>query len=389
MVRIVLAGIGGYGDNYIAELLENCPENVELTGICDPFAAASPRFSCINEKQIPVYASLDEYFNSPREKGRKTDLTVISSPIHTHYDFMKCALVHGSNVLCEKPPCTVLDQFSDLEEMERKTGLFIGVGFQQCYDPQVQELKKDIAAGVYGKPKLLKTLRLMRRGKKYYSRNSWAGRIGSGTRLVLDSPLNNACAHEFENMLFVLGSKPDTTAEIKNVTARLYRANSGIENYDAVALQAQAVCVCSGISVDVPLYYYAAHCIEEEKTGPFSRYEFEKAVIEYKGGFYASDMSGKMIKDYRTIPAGGKLQKLYDCITCIENGTQPVCRLYTCFAHMTAVHMAQAFPVQQVPEANLACFTKDDDSFCAVKDLSRIFTDCYTSARLPGDGEII
>ncbi len=390
MFRIMLAGIGGYGDNYLAELLDHPAGNICLSGICDPFAAKSPRYAQIQAENIPVYASPDEYFAEQKKSGLETGLTVIASPIHTHYGFMKSALIHGSSVLCEKPPCTVLGQFGELEALEKGTGLFIGVGFQQCYARNIQEMKKDIASGLFGKPVMLKSLRLMRRGKSYYTRNSWAGKIGSGDRLVLDSPLNNACAHEFQNMLFVLGSQPDSAADVENVTAKLYRANPDIENYDAVALRACAVCGDGTKALRVPVYYYAAHCVEEEKTGPFNQYVFEKAIIEFDGGFYAKDIvSGKLIKDYRIIDAGLRLQKLYDCIGCAKDAAKPVCRLKTCYAHMKTVHMVQESQIKQISGSSLVTFNTETDSFYAVKNLGSIFTQHYNSATLPGDGEII
>lgn len=385
MVRVVLAGIGGYADNYIAEFLERPQKGIELVGISDPYASKSPRYEQICAKGIPLYNSLEEFFAKD-----KADLAVISSPIHTHFDFIECALSNGSSVLCEKPLCTQTEEFIELEKLSKQTKHFIGVGFQQCYSPAIQELKSDIASGMYGKPILLKTLRLMRRGKIYYTRNGWAGKINVHGYPVMDSPLNNACAHEFQNMLFVLGDSPNSTADVDCVSAKLYRANPNIENYDAIALKADSLCRFQGKELHVPLYFYAAHSVEEQKIGPLNQYEFENAFINFDGGFYAVDKkTNEILKDYRKITSGDRLQKFYDCVSCVENGTTPVCTPKTCSVHAKTVSLVQKCPVKRVTGKSLVSLEFDGDSFYVIRNLGKIFTEHYSSATLPDDGEII
>ena len=57
-VRILLTGIGGYGENYLKELLfetqKKAPQ-VVLEGIADPFAANSVYSEEIQSRKIPVY----------------------------------------------------------------------------------------------------------------------------------------------------------------------------------------------------------------------------------------------------------------------------------------------------------------------------------------------
>ena len=168
-VKVLLCGMGGYGENYVKEYLERDVLGSVLVAIADPFASKSPLYESVKEKGIPIYSSPDEFFAS-----NKVDLTIISSPIHTHYPYVMLALENGSNVLTEKPVCFDEDQIERMEKKSRETGLFVAVGYQLCFSHEILAIKKDILSGIYGKPKRLKTLRLMRRNDIYYSRSPWA-----------------------------------------------------------------------------------------------------------------------------------------------------------------------------------------------------------------------
>ena len=84
-------------------------------------------------------------------------------------------------------------------------------------------LKKDILDGRFGKPVYMKALHAMRRGDKYYARNGWAGRIEVKGCAVNDSPFNNACAHQFQVMTFLLGDQMERAAELAEVQAEPYK----------------------------------------------------------------------------------------------------------------------------------------------------------------------
>ena len=113
----------------------------------------------------------------------------------------------------------------------------VAIGYQWSFSPAIQRLKGDIAAGVFGAPKRLKTIVLWPRDETYYSRNRWAGKQrDEAGNPIFDSPVSNACAHYLHNMLYVLGDAVDRSAIPSRVSAELYRAHP-IENYDTAALR--------------------------------------------------------------------------------------------------------------------------------------------------------
>ncbi|AEV29593.1 putative dehydrogenase [Sphaerochaeta pleomorpha str. Grapes] len=371
--RILLVGIGGYGENYLQEVLD-CPSNdYSVEGICDPYAARSARYEDILSRGIKIYENYDTALDS------ECTLVVIASPIHTHFEYMKKALLKGKDILCEKPPCIEEAELYELIELQRKSGTLVAIGYQMCYRPDIQALKKDIQQGIYGKPVLLKAIRLMRRGESYYTRNSWAGRkIVHGTK-VYDSPFSNACAHDFQNMLFVLGNGWNSTTTVKSVEGITLKGNPTIENYDAVALCAKDV---NG----TPLYYYTAHCIKESKIGPFFEYHFSRAVIKDGGtGITSYDLSGNLIKDYSAFGQGDKLQKFHEAIFLSGKDRRPSCELETCKEHLRVIAAVQDLPSL----LNIGARWEDaGDVFYPIEGLAKLFSDCYAEASLPSLNKI-
>ena len=98
-IEILLVGVGGYGVNYVKELLgPDAPEDVKVVGVADPVARRSPCWEMIQAAGIPVFDDIEAFY-----AGHRADLAIISSPIHFHAGQVIGCLNHGSYVLCEKP----------------------------------------------------------------------------------------------------------------------------------------------------------------------------------------------------------------------------------------------------------------------------------------------
>lgn len=379
-VKVLLVAIGGYGAAYMTELTEKDVPGVCVEGICEVMPGIEERFPVIKERPIPLYHSLEEFYQE-----HEADLAVIATPMHLHYKQTKYCLEHGSNVLLEKPVCTNLEDARALEQLEEQTGHFVTIGYQLDYRRDVLELKKDILDGVYGKPVVLKTMQTLRRGEAYYHRNNWAGKIVVGGCAVNDSPFNNACAHQFQAMTFLLGEEIGRAAEIDTVGGELYRANSNVENYDTAAIH---TITKSG----VPIYYYTTHDVKEKKIGPICEYRFEKGTVYFGKDFgegpvneYVAVMKDGSTHSYGDVPKGKQLQKLYDSIECTRNGGQPICTIQCAIPHLEAVLKLSELPIRQIREEKLEHVQEDGDSFCQIRNLKQIFTVCYENQQMPAE----
>jgi predicted dehydrogenase len=90
--------------------------------------------------------------------------------------------------------------------------------------------------GELGSPREATVLACWPRNSSYYARTNWAGMMKRGGTWILDSPANNALAHQIHLTLFLLGPTQHAAATPISVEAELYRVNP-IENYDTCSLR--------------------------------------------------------------------------------------------------------------------------------------------------------
>ena len=377
-VKVLLVAIGGYGANYMKELTEKNVTGVQIEGVCEVMPGIQERFPVIKEQPIPLYHSLKDFYEE-----HEADLAVIATPMHLHYEQTKYCLEHGSNVLLEKPVCTDLEDARKLSALQERTGHFVAVGYQLDYRRDVLALKQDILDGKFGRPVVMKAMHALRRGESYYHRNDWAGCILANGREVNDSPFNNACAHQFQVMTFLLGERMGTAAEIDHVKAELYRANACVENYDTAA-------VCIKTKGGVPIYYYTTHDMAENRLGPVSEYRFEQGTVYYGTDFgegtveeYVAVMKDGSRRSYGNVPKGERLQKLYDSLECAKRGGQPICTVQCAIPHLETVLKLAKLPVRQIREEELEHVEENGDKFCQIRNLKNIFTACYENQQMP------
>ena len=75
-VRILLTGIGGYGNLYVQSCLESSRDDIALVGAVDPHPQGCRRLSELTAAGVPLFATQAEFF-----AAHEADLTVVSSPI--------------------------------------------------------------------------------------------------------------------------------------------------------------------------------------------------------------------------------------------------------------------------------------------------------------------
>ena len=372
-VRVVLVSVGMYGHKYLEEMTRG-DTGGEVAGIVDVAENLAARFPVIRERGIPVYRSLRDFFAE-----RRADLAVISSPIHLHAAMVEQCLEKGANVLCEKPLCLTEAETLRLADRSRETGRFLALGWQLNYDRAVLALKRDILEGRFGKPLRMRCVHAMRRGRNYYARSGWAGKITADGREVLDSPFMNACAHHFQMMTFLLGESMETAEDVVRVRGEVCRGNPEVENYDIAALRFTT-------RHGTEILYYTAHPLETRNLGQDGEARFERGTLTWGKGkhFIVRTDDGEEI-DYGADGNTPMMQKLHDAIRCTREGEKPLCGPLAGLAHLHAVRLAQALPVRNVEPDRVRWIEEDGDTFPRVGGLEEIFLASARQWALPGE----
>ena len=372
-VRILLVSVGMYGQKYLAEATGH-DVGGDVAGIVDVAENLAEKFPVIAEKGIPVYPSLQAFFARDH-----ADLAVISSPIHLHASMVLECLQNGVHVLCEKPLCLTEEETLAMAEAAQRAGRFLALGWQLNYDRAVLQLKRDIVSGRFGRPIRFRCVHAMRRGRKYYARSNWAGRIALEGREVLDSPFMNACAHHFQLMTFLMGDTMETPAALKEVQGELYRGNPDVENYDIASLRFMT-------DNNVPILYYTAHPLRTKNLGQDGLAEFEGGTLTWGKGrpFQMTTCSGEVIS-YGMDGDTPMMQKLYDAIQCVKDGSSPLCGPTSGLPHLRAVRMAQTLPVRDISPDHIAWLEEEGDLIPCVQGLEDAFMTSAAQWALPGE----
>jgi len=315
-VKILFSAISGYGYYYLKTLIEEIPEDQAIIcGVIDPLPEKSGYFSEIVARGVPIYSDMESFF----EDGNHADLTVIASPLQYHVPQSIVALKNGSNVLVDKPLGVTPGELKRLITTRNQSKKWVEVGYQWSFSDAIQNLKRDILNGKFGKPLRMKTICLWPRPFAYFTRNDWAGMVfAKDGSMVLDSVANNACAHFLHNMLFLSGAGMNSSALAESVTGRRFRAYD-IENFDTVVCKAQT-------NTGVEVFFYASH-VTEKTVEPSFVFEFENAVVkldEGTDGIIATMENGEQV-NYGHPNADHQFKKLFKAIEKCNSPVIDIC----------------------------------------------------------------
>ncbi|MFC1454400.1 Gfo/Idh/MocA family protein [Verrucomicrobiota bacterium] len=260
MITAGLIGVSGFGNTHYRDLVRE-----HEAGRIKPLAAtvinqAEEPEKCAKLRELGVEI-FDDYKAMLAKYAGKLDLVCIPTGIALHAPMAIDVMQSGANALIEKPAAATIQEVIAMQEAEKKFGKFTAVAFQSIFTAELQDLKKEILNGVIGKITRMVACGLEPRMFSYYNRNNWAGHLkGKHGEWVLDSPYNNAVAHQLNMMTFLAGSQFEKPALPVAVTAELYHANR-IESADTASIAIET-------SEGIPLYFYISHAAESSlRTG--------------------------------------------------------------------------------------------------------------------------
>lgn len=377
-VTLLSVGIGGYGEVLNVELLKDAHKyDIEMVGAVEPYPDSCSLADEFKKRGLPIFGSLEEFYNN----GGKADLVLIVTPIKFHTQNIITALENGSNVICEKPLCGDERDIDKILEAREKSGKKIYIGYQWSFSAGIEELKKDILKGVFGKALSLKTLVLWPRNKAYFSRGTgWAGKIkDSDGVLIYDSIANNAAAHYLHNMFYLLGDSPDSAKAPVAFKSELYRANP-IENFDTAIIEcafdggATALFVASH-STDITVNPVFDYTFEKGRI-LFSQEDISQKIAHsdlYKAGTITAYMNDGTLKDYGN-PFESSCRKIYLAADGIRGKGYNPCGVETAAVHTRFINSLQK-------NADITNFSADEleekDGLIYVKGLAERLIEVY------------
>lgn len=142
MLRIGVIGYGYWGPNIVRNF--NSVDGAKVVAVCDrnPKALSRAGRNC---PDVTVTADSREITSSP-----DIDVITVITPVSTHYDLAKSALLAGKHVFVEKPFTTNAAQAEELIDLAEKKNLKIMVDHTFLFTSAVTKIKEIIEGDILG-----------------------------------------------------------------------------------------------------------------------------------------------------------------------------------------------------------------------------------------------
>jgi predicted dehydrogenase len=138
--RVGHAGLGYWGPN----LARNFAELADLRWLCDLLPDILSE-AAVRHPQARTTASFEEMLADP-----ELDAVIVATPVTTHYELAKQALLAGKHVFVEKPQAQSSAEAEELSAIAQENGLVLMPGYLLLYHPATSKLKQLIADGDLG-----------------------------------------------------------------------------------------------------------------------------------------------------------------------------------------------------------------------------------------------
>jgi predicted dehydrogenase len=143
VTNIAVIGCGNWGPNHVRSFASLPGSRVDVIVDLDP-----ARLEAVRQFHPGVRCEQDHWaaLDDPA-----VDAVVVATPMHTHYQLVRDALVAGKHVLCEKPLCETAKEGTELVELARARDLRLMVGHVFLFNPGVERLRELVERGELGR----------------------------------------------------------------------------------------------------------------------------------------------------------------------------------------------------------------------------------------------
>ncbi|OAA26582.1 oxidoreductase [Kosmotoga arenicorallina S304] len=214
-LRAALIGCGRIGIKKHIEAFAANSDKIELVAVCDIVKEKAEKAAIEYEKRCGSYKSINEQPTSYNQRripkplvltnyeelfDADIDFVTIATESGNHYKNTIDFLNVGKHVLVEKPMALSTNQMNEMIALAKEKGLKLGVCFQNRFNPPIQELRKKIESGAFGRIFNATARILWNRNENYYKQAPWRG-----TWAMDGGTLMNQCSHNIDLLQWTLG----------------------------------------------------------------------------------------------------------------------------------------------------------------------------------------
>lgn len=143
MIDLAMAGLGGWGKNLVKSV-QGQSDKVRFTAAATRTPAKVTDFS--DEHGLRLSDDLSSILDDSSIRG-----IVVAGPAQLHAEVAMKALEAGKHVMVIKPLALYKNDAEALRHAAAEKGLVLAMGYDRCFVPAADELRKRVAAGDLGK----------------------------------------------------------------------------------------------------------------------------------------------------------------------------------------------------------------------------------------------
>ena len=206
-MKYALIGCGRIATNHVKAVLNN---GLEFIAACDiepaNIESLLEKHNLQNDKEIERFTDYKEMVDSHPE----LELVAIATSSGAHAEIALYCIDHGINVIIEKPMAMSMEDAEEIIKRSEEKGVKVSACHQNRFNVAVQQMRKALELGRFGKLSHGSIHVRWNRGKQYYDQASWRGTWADDGGCLM-----NQCIHGIDLLRWMMG---DDVVSVYGVT---------------------------------------------------------------------------------------------------------------------------------------------------------------------------
>ena len=209
-MKYALIGCGRISTNHIKAAVEN---KLETVAVCD--VVPEHMESVLAKHGLEKDTSIKRYTDYRKMiEENELELVSIATESGIHAEIAKFCITHGINTIIEKPMAMNMADAREIISLAEKYNVKVSANHQNRFNIAVQETRKALDSGRFGKLSHGSIHVRWNRNKDYYDQAKWRG-----TWAQDGGALMNQCIHGIDLLRWMMGDEID---EVYGVTKRQF-----------------------------------------------------------------------------------------------------------------------------------------------------------------------
>lgn len=198
-MKYALIGCGRIATNHVKAVLNN---KLEFVAACD--VAAENIETLLAKHDLQEDSSIERYTDYKKmiEEHPELELVAIATSSGIHAEIALFCIDHGINVIIEKPMAMCMSDAEEIIRRAEEKGVKVSACHQNRFNVAVQQMRKALEAGRFGKLSHGSIHVRWNRGKQYYDQATWRGTWAEDGGCLM-----NQCIHGIDLLRWMMGDE--------------------------------------------------------------------------------------------------------------------------------------------------------------------------------------